>query len=624
MKVKTKILTLYILSTIFFSAASFCQEFAGPVRCNPLLNNHHHTAPPGKTLKKAAATLFLPFFEDFTGYNLYPDSNKWADFEVYINNTMGVRPISRGVATFDDLNAIGIPYDSFNNSNFRYADSLTSQPIDISGNTAADSVYLSFFYQPQGNGFYPLNQDSLQLYLKTIYGGYQLVWSVPGTSLQPFKQVMIPITDSLYFHNAFQFRFVNRAALYWADAVWNVDYIRMDQGRNMNDTGVNDIAFTSDPTFFLNDYTSMPYRQFMANPPIETAPKYTDSIHNNLGITVPITYGFSALALNTGATLQSAVLSGASLPPGNVQQITNSAYTSTIPLSSVKRYDRVVFENTHFIQSSAFTGPSANDTIIKDQVFDNYLAYDDGSAEKSYYLNLLPTLPGKIQIEYHLNQPDTLRGMAVYFGRQIPFPFYKAFSIQVYSQLAGVNGSIGDNLLLQQDLNIPFYVDSVNHFTIYKLDNPFPMPAGTFYMGTLQPQGSGDDSIYFGLDVNRIGGNHAYYNVLNLWNPSLISGAIMMRPLLGQTVVGSGVHNVQSVATQWQAGPNPAKNTLQFTFDGDDRLTYRVADIQGRILLQGMVADKESVDISQLIPGMYFVTLTGNGVTAAPQKIVKL
>ncbi len=602
------------------------QEYAGPLSFNPALKDAHRTVSARSAYKKTTHTLSLPFFEDFTGYSIYPDSSKWTDFEVFINNTMGYNPITRGVATFDALNYLGVPYDSFSNTNFRTADSLTSQPInmDLSTVVPGDSVYLSFFYQPQGNGFYPLYQDTLSLYFKTKYGGFLRVWAMTGSSLQPFQQVMIPISDSLFFHSDFQFRFVNIAALYWADAVWNVDYIRLDKNRNMYDTGVYDIGFAGDPTFLLNDYTSMPYRQFMANKGSETSAQYYNSIHNNWPVTQPVTYDFSATAINNGATLQPAVANTTSISANTIQNVSNTSYTSTIPLSSVAKNERVVFENKYWIESSGGTGSTGNDTIVKDVVFDNYLAYDDGSAEKSYYLNLYPTLPGKIAIEYHLNQPDTLRGMAIYFGRQIPYPGYKAFSIIVYSELASVNGAVADNVLLQQDLNSPMYVDTINHFTVYKFDEPLVLPAGTFYAGTMQAPNSGDDSIYFGLDVNRIGTNHAYYNVLHVWEPSLISGAIMMRPLLGQPVTGSGVHDIADDRQRWSVSPNPTRDIIRLEFDGNNKAPYRISDIQGRTVCEGTVASGKAIDISSLAPGMYFVQLTSDGMPMTPKKIMKL
>jgi hypothetical protein len=575
-------------------------------------------------LQKTTAALTLPFFEDFTGYGVFPDSSKWVDYSTYVNNTMGVMPVSRGVVTFDALNWRGLPYDSFTNSAVRYADSLTCRPIDISALTPGDSLYLSFFYQPQGNGFYPLPQDSLMLFMKTRFGGFVKIWTAQGTTLKRFQQVMIPISDTLYFSDAFQFRFVNKAALYWSDAVWNVDYIRLNIGRNLYDTTVSDVGFTSDPTFLLNDYTFMPYRQFVANPAGERVAQLRDSIRNNYNITQPITYYFTATESNTSSVLQVPVSGTASVPPSATLPVAFPAYTATIPLSSVGYYDKVVFENKFYLDPVTATDPRQNDTIVKQQIFDNYLAYDDGTAEKSYYLNLYPTLPGKIAIEYHLNRPDTLQGMAIYFGRQIPFAFYKTFAIQIYSALAGVNGSPIDNTLYFQDFCDPGYADTVNHFWIYKFNEPVPLPAGIFYAGTMQPAESGSDSLYFGLDVNRIGTNHVYYNVLSVWNPSMISGAIMMRPLLGQPVTGTGIEAVKTAQADWSIVPNPANDIIHIGFKKDNDAAYVITDMQGAIVLRGDAAGRDAiVDVSRLAPGIYIVRLIGE-LSAAPQKFTKL
>ncbi len=613
---------LFLAYTVFLSLHSYGQEQVGPIRYNPFLHaRQHHKAAARTTIH----TLTLPFFEDFTGYGLYPDSTRWTDEEVYINNTMCLSPISRGVATFDALNSNGTPYDSFSNTSPIYADSLTSQAIDISGDSASDSVYLSFFYQPQGNGFYPTIADSLMLYFKDKYGQFILVWAIPGPNASapyPFQQVMIPITDTLYLHNSFQFRFVNIASLNWADANWNIDYIKLDKNRSAADTIINDVGFTTDPTFLLNDYTSMPYRQFYAAAPAETAPQYSDSIHNNYNTAQTINYGYSALALNTGAILQFPTAATSTMLPYTTQQLTYTSYALTI--SPPDPEARVVFENTYFIRQVSPTDPPGNDTIVKDQIFDNYLAYDDGTAEKSYYLNLYPTLPGKIAVEYHLNQPDTLRGMAIYFGRQIPFASYKLFSIYIYSALAGINGAPFDVKLDSVELLSPGYADTINHFWVYRMNKPLLLPTGTFYAGILQPAQSGSDSLYIGLDVNRIGGNHAYFNVTGFWEPSLVSGALMIRPLLGQYVPGTSVTNVQVKGQKWQVTPNPAKDLLQFEFDGDNQAVYYITDIQGQEVQKGTAASGKSVDISALTPGIYFVSLVSEKLDAAPQKIIKL
>ncbi len=611
---------LSIITGLFDDASG--QEFVAPVNYNPFV--HRQPATPNRFAKKTATTpLTLPFFEDFTGYGIFPDTNKWVDYEVYINNTMCVSPISRGVATFDALNSMGVPYDSFSNTNFIYADSLTSQPIDISADTVGDSLYFSFFYQPQGNGFYPLPEDSLMLYFVDRYGGFVKVWSTPGTTLQPFQQVMIPITDSIFFHNAFQFRFVNIAALYWSDAIWNVDYIRLDKNRTVGDTTVPDVAFTSNPTFLLNDYSYMPYNQFKANALSEMSAQVSDTIQNSTSSGQSINYTMVVTDRSSGSILSTGA-SSIGMPGYSSQQVSQPF---SVPLASLPAYPlntKVDFDIEYYLQSTASTGTKANDTIFRKQIFDNYLAYDDGTAEKSYYLNLSPTLDGRVAIEYHLNEPDTMRGMAIYFGRQIPYPIYKTFNIFVWTALGGVNGAPVDVAIDSLEFAIPSYADTQNHFWIYTFATPLLLPAGTFYAGTQQPAESGDDSLYLGLDVNRVGSNHAYFNVLHVWQPSLISGAIMMRPILGSFVEGTAISNVTVTKQEWTVMPNPATDILRFEYEGNNDAAYRITDVRGNTVQQGSVLNRHTIDISRLIPGLYFVNLVNNGISGAPQKIIKL
>lgn len=608
---------ILLLFSVFFV---FGQECARPIRWNPFQksnsNSFLHTA------RTTAAILTLPFFEDFTGYSASPDSNQWQDFQVYINNTMGASPISRGVATFDALNANGIPYDSFSNTERSYADSLTSQAIDLSAHSPADSLYLSFFYQPQGNGFYPLLADSLILYMKNHFGDFVKVWSVSGTAVKPFQQVMIPIIDSFYFHGEFQFRFVNIAALFWADAIWNVDYIRLDANRSSADTVVTDIAFSSTPTFLLNDYTSMPYSQFRANPASEIVPQVSDSIRNNAPSAESVDYGMVVRDIGSGAILATSPLDNTLANEYRTIQVTEPLAIASYP--TYPPNIPVTFEAKYYLRTLGPFGPTVNDTAIRYQRFDNYLSYDDGTAEKSYYLNLFPSLPGKIAIEYHLNKPDTLRGMAIYFGRQIPFSSSKLFAIHVYSSLAGINGATKDVEIYATDLLTPAYADSVNHFWYYTFDDPVVLPAGTFYAGTLQPLGGISDSLYFGLDVNRIGSNHTFFNVTGTWEPSRISGAVMMRPLLGRTVSGSYVDNVYANKSAADVYPNPAHDKIHFRLNTTDPAEYHITDIQGHLLLSGSITNGTEVDISELSSGMYFVAIVSDGIPSSTQKIIKL
>ena len=102
----------------------------------------------------SADTLVLPFFDDFSGHSIFPDSNKWTDNYVFINNTYSDRQITAGIATFDALDNSGKMYDQASSSGFE-ADHLTSQPINLNY-TSSDNIWLSFFYQAGGLGDPPV------------------------------------------------------------------------------------------------------------------------------------------------------------------------------------------------------------------------------------------------------------------------------------------------------------------------------------------------------------------------------------------------------------------------------------------------------------------------------------
>ena len=170
-----------ILHGLVFMASAItasAQESTGPLYENQELKRAIITK--GSTAAKPSS-LSLPFFEDFTDNDVYPSSAQWEDKQVFVNNNMAVNAISRGVATFDALDQFGVPYDTLLPYHQVYADSLTSKSIDLSSHTAADSVYLSFFYEPKGNGFAPKATDSLMLYFHSSTGSWDKVWSSAGS-----------------------------------------------------------------------------------------------------------------------------------------------------------------------------------------------------------------------------------------------------------------------------------------------------------------------------------------------------------------------------------------------------------------------------------------------------------
>ena len=174
----------------------------------------------------------LPFYDDFSESNRYPDSCKWIDRNAFVNSGFPLHPVTRNAATLDVLDAQGQVYN-FAISNPFIAEYLTSTTIRLDSVfdpepralTPADSVYLSFYYQPQGNGLAPETNDSLVLEFgipNEFDTTWHHIWSAPGQTLAQFlqendsnyfKQVMIPITDLNYFKSSFFFRFYNYASI---------------------------------------------------------------------------------------------------------------------------------------------------------------------------------------------------------------------------------------------------------------------------------------------------------------------------------------------------------------------------------------------------------------------------
>ena len=132
------------------------------------------TTEKAPTRKRVAEARFLPFFDDFSHSDTYPDSTKWTDNNVLVNDGFPLCPPNRKGATFDVLDANGRVY-SYAISNAFIAEYLTSVRIRLDSImepepralTPADSIYLSFYYQPQGNGNSPEEQDSLVLQFGT-------------------------------------------------------------------------------------------------------------------------------------------------------------------------------------------------------------------------------------------------------------------------------------------------------------------------------------------------------------------------------------------------------------------------------------------------------------------------
>ncbi len=600
----------YILASCFvtlFNTVLKAQEVVVPLQSNAVLLNQSKTEDSHSKKYRIG----LPFVDDFSYEGPYPTSSLWADQQVYVNNTMSADQITRGVATFDGLNQYGRPYLP-NQFSSGLADSLTSQSIDLSSYTAASNVYLSFYYQPQGLSFAPEQGDSLFLYFKNSGNQWVRKWQQWGTPWQPFKVILIPVTDAQFLHNDFQFRFVNIASLNLNNDIWNLDYVKLDANRSPSDSISNDVAFTLQPTSILSPYSSMPYRHFVANQANEKSTSQEIQCRNLYALPQALntfhqaTELFSSTPISTSSLPTIAIAAKSSLN----QSIPSYPISYTAP----NNHSKVVVRNKYYISPVSPTDRKINDTIINDCVFDNYFAYDDGSAEKAYFLLPAFNFPAKTALEFKLNEPDTLRGMMAYFGAQAPTALGKYFSLVLYKQLAG-NG-LQDSIIRQEDLYQVKYDTAINGFVTYAFSTPVVLQSGTYYMGITQPANFGSDSIYYGLDVNNnTSTQHLYYNVDGNWYASTVSGSVMIRPIVGQfftpTQVGTLVEKKSTISLY----PNPAMNDI--TISTDEKIQRCTIYQLNGSKIRTCVPVEHHMPISDLKPGNYLLEI----ITESGRKI---
>jgi Secretion system C-terminal sorting domain len=552
------------------------------------------------SLIKKTRAINLPFVDDFSQSTPYPDAVKWMDKSVFINNTFGIDMVTQGVATFDALNEKGRCYHPNGIPNSYKADSLTSQPIALGGIQAADSVYLSFFIQPQGNGFQPDIFDSLVLQLLDNNSNWIQIWGQGGAPYTNFKQIMIPITSSIFFHNDFQFRFINIASPNSNDDVWNIDYVRLAKNRTKSDTVLNDIAFTQAPSYLSADYTSMPYRHFINNLATEQASSFACSVQNNYKVANTVGVNVLATQQNSGGTLHTNIVN-LTVPSGLQLDATFAQYT--IAYNPPSANDDVTIRHKYFYNKLNAQENTANDTIVKDNVFSNYFAYDDGSNEKAYYLLGIANTTASTALGFHLNQADTIRGLAIRFANQVPSGEGKKFSITLYQSL-GINSS-SQVAIYTQDLYQVQYGNSIDEFSTYKFDSVIVLPAGNYFIGTNQAPNIGADSIYFGLDANtKANLNHFFYNVDGNWTPSIVKGTTMMRPLVGNSFTPTVIQSVlpKSAISIY---PNPTNCNVHL-MNNKEAVQYVVIDMLGKIVQQHTIQD-QTIDVQQLPVGQYFI-----------------
>lgn len=633
-----------IAASIFIFQAPQAQEVLTGLQVNPAIRQS--VLENGRPSLKNNVQLTLPFFDDFSGHDIFPVQARWADQDVFINNDYPVFPVTAGVATFDAIDADGLLYPNAGENRF-VADYLTSHPIRLDSVfepqpralNPSDSIYLSFYYQPEGLGFAPAEGDSLVLEFWLDHPVDTLkkwvkVWSAPGMPLNEFyamhgeyfKRVMIPVTDTAYMKPGFRFRFYNIASIRFPTAPsqqsnrdhWHIDYVYMNLNRNVNDHFFADIAFANKPGSYLKNYHSMPYRQYKQNFVNEMRDSLQVRVTNLNNISTSGSYRYTVNRAD-GSHLQTYETAQYVFQPFFQSGYVSQSAIARPPVNfvfPVTNDQQASFNITHVLRSHSQYTPNQNDTTRFRQVFADYYAYDDGTAEAGYGL----TNAGMMAVKFRLNSPDTLTSARIFFNRTLNNSNQKYFHLQVWNDFGGKPGELISEVLYQR----VEYVEGLNWFHTYFFDEPVfidntRFPGLTFYIGIEQTT---PDIINIGFDRNNSTNQNIFYFYGDSWFNTMYNGSLMFRPVLGTTGI-IGNRPITDAHEYFSVFPNPVLHGLLNIGASDGWLkdaTYQILNLNGMVVQQGIGSSQ--INVSGLPPGMYLMRLTSEIHTGTARFVV--
>jgi hypothetical protein len=570
-----------------------------------------------RAARTQATPLTLPFFDDFSTATKVPHDSLWINVGVRVNNQFAINAPSKGVATFDGLKANGEARNFDVNAVQQGVDTLTSQPIDLSGLSAASNVVLSFFWQAGGRGEAPDPTDSLLVEVKTAGnpGEWRPVLTLTDTTaaIENFQYASIAINAPDLLHAAFQFRFRafgRPAGMY---DIWNIDYVYLGRNRQLNNPSVRDVAVSGPLKSVLKQYTAMPWEQFNVNPQGETAAADSTVLSNlqtdNFNIAK---FNYNITDLTTGSIVYNFVDPidpGVDLSAGEKERV-GIPITRAIPQAGGPRRLRATFrirDETTGNVSIPGVNLRRNDTVSNVTVLDNYFAYDDGTAE--YALGVRQR-QGRVAVRYVLNQPAQLTAVRLYLTQLERNLAGQTFVLTVWKKLDNTRESV----LYQKSVAVS-YTDTLDEFATYPLLDEGNSPtaislADTFYVGWQQTTA---DLLSVGLDANTDAANQVWYNINGVdWvRNTEVPGSPMIRPVFGSltTAVDDPAPGTPTDLNALRVYPNPTTGRVTWSIPGVTAM--RVTDLVGKTVRAGRYqpADAPLLDLSGLPDGLYVLHL---------------
>ncbi len=608
---------LLILFFLFATTIAIAQPVALPLTTNPVLQEYAKAHPDRAQLKAAPVVLTLPFMDDFSYEGPYPTTSLWVDNQVFVNGTLGMNPPSIGVATFDGLDADGLPYGDGED----WADTLTSQAIDLSMYNDDDNVVFSFFAQPQGLGDAPESIDRLILEFKNKDEEWQTVQEISGSAVDNFEYNTLPVGD-VYLGTDFQFRFINYNARTGFVDLWHIDYVKIDKGRTEDSEVFEDVCFTKAPHSVLEEFTAMPWAHFQQDVLGETFFTIDMNIKNHSNNSFNLSGPFYTVdeTLNNSNILMWDKGSTNANPNAETVVFDNSSLTtnnfnySNLPGGITK----AVIETKYYFNTSGQENISnqqnynlSNDTVVTETVFANYFAYDDGTAEYNIGLD---GVGSQAAVRFRPNIDDELKGIQIH----IPYAADNVSQSQFITLKVWENdpttGTPAAEPIRELINIIPQYGEGIGGFYTYPIDPPILLDGGIDYFIGWEQVSVADYGIPIGMDKNNeVASDNNYYNLGLGWQefPDNLKGALMIRAVVsGESLVANeAVANASEMATIF---PNPVSDQLSVDLKTGNYQDYTISiyTTTGQQLYNNILAP--FVDVKYLQNGIYFIQIKNN------------
>jgi hypothetical protein len=456
---------------------------------------------------------------------------------------------------------------------------------------------------------------------------WKKVWASEGMTLTAFKelygtyfrQIMIPVTDSVYFNKGFQFRFRNYASLVYNNPAfsgnfdyWNIDYIRLNHDMSIGDTAIDDVAIVDNPGSMLKKYTFMPWNQFKDNKSAELKSHFELKLTNLDDTLQNTSYYYDILDENRN------VIGNYSGGSENIEPFYKNGYQDYAPhanppanssIENTITFPNISSDSTEFLIMHVFRkGGSGDDNQNNDtarflQKFYNYFAYDDGTPEWGAVVTAEHSpYDAFLAVQFTLNKPDTLQAIDIYINHTYEYAFDIDFTVTVWNDNQGFPGDIIYDQKISQNPSNELY-----GFQRFLIDDPFVV-SGTVYIGY---QTSGNKFLNIGFDQN----NNNYPNTFHKssgynWRISFLAGSPMIRPVVGKTLPVS-IREINNVPLEAKVYPNPAKDKLYVELSQNieqENIISSIYSVTGQKIYENSYSSE--IQLSNYPPGFFILRLT--------------